>query len=129
MCSLIRSLSRAMLFVMLVTVFAPSFGWEAVSATGGHEEVVAVAQDVHMDHESHESHADCAGCDSHAAAPCDDLRHHCCPGHVLGHMSGGISSVSTPVVPVLRVFAVDGQPDRFSSRVPEGLERPPRFAA
>ena len=124
--SLIRSLSRAMLFVMLVTVFAPSFGWEAASASAGHEEVMIAVQDAHMDHEMH---ADCDGCDTHAAAPCDDLQHHCCPGHVLGHMSGGISSVSTPVLPMPHVFAVDGQPDRFSSRVPEGLERPPRFAA
>ncbi|UCV12940.1 hypothetical protein KI614_06970 [Dechloromonas denitrificans] len=124
--SLIRSLSRAMLFVMLVTVFAPSFGWEAVSATVGHEEMAVADQDVHM---AHEAHADCDGCDSHAAAPCDDLRHHCCPGHVLGHMSGGITSISTPILPLPRLFAVNGQTDRFSSRIPEGLERPPRFAA
>jgi hypothetical protein len=139
--TLFRSLSRWMLLVMLTTVLAPGFGWEV--AGGMLASAQAATADAHHDHHQHEAqlheHAgsmDCAdmalsGMGSAACAgsdmpPCDDLQHHCCPGHVLSHLSAALHAASSFLLPISQNIAVDRSSRQFSSRVPEGLERPPR---
>lgn len=138
--TLFRSLSRWMLLVMLTTVLAPGFGWEV--AGGMLASVQAAPAEVHHDHHQHEAqpvtqlHAhtgsmDCAdmdlgACGSSEMPPCDDLQHHCCPGHVLSHLSATLQAAPSFLLPLSRTVAVDRSSRQFSSRVPEGLERPPR---
>ncbi|WP_306603279.1 hypothetical protein [Azonexus sp.] len=132
--TLFRSLSRWMLLVMLTTVLAPGFGWEvAGGVAAAHAETVDhSSHDVHDHHavpvqHAHAPDAACDGCAGHEA-PCDDLQHHCCPGHVLSHFSAALHAAPSFLLPVSRFSAVDRSNRRFSSRVPEGLERPPRSA-
>lgn len=121
-----RLIARIVLTVMLATVFAPSFGWEALEATMGHE--LAASQPETMADDCHEHHGPAASQPEEARAA-GDLDHHCCPGHVLGHLLGGTSGNALRVPPAECRFAVDASCGAFSSRVPEGLERPPRLAA
>jgi hypothetical protein len=124
-----RSIVRFLLVVMLLTVLAPKFGWDAVSAVAPHAhagEAVTHAADgeaCHGHHGDAEDHR-AAGVDSHP-----DHVDHCCPGHVLGHMFGSIQDSATAHLPTGAAFFVAGPQERFSSRIPEGLERPPRAAA
>jgi hypothetical protein len=124
-----RSMVRFLMVVMLLTVLAPKFGWDAVSAVAPHAhagEVLAQAADGEDCH-GHHGHGG-----EHPAAPGDghpDHGDHCCPGHVLGHMFGGVP-VAVHAPPPSAPAPVASAPDaRFSSRIPEGLERPPKAAA
>lgn len=124
---LFRQISRCLLLIMLATVFSPSFGWEAVQAVAEHEHS-AMAADVDH-HAAHDTLCTGSGCDVQGEAPCADSQHHCCPGHQLGHLPGGVTAAQVLGLPlVLRLIGGDSDA-RFSSRVPEGLERPPRSAA
>ena len=139
--TLFRSLSRLLLLVMLATVLSPSFAWEAAQGMAAHEQPAAG----HGSHERHDAHHGLEGHDSlvyHDATlhdgcgsacagqdSCADTRHHCCPGYVLGHLLGGTGErlataiiVGAMDVPVVREA-------HFSSRIPDGLERPPRASA
>ena len=125
--SLFRPLARLLLAIMLATVLAPGFGWEAAGGAEAHDlsalVAMADAHDGHAMHDGHPSHQADA-----AAADCQDVSHHCCPGHVLGHLSGCLNGgLSLPQAAA--DVAVDGVDPRFSSRIPEGLERPPRAVA
>ena len=129
-----RAISRYLLLVMLATVFSPSFGWEALEGMPAPAQAVMAAQDDHHDHaamaDMHDH--DMAACDGsldHDSGPCNDLQHHCCPGHVLGHLPGGLSSGLQLPVPDADSVVLDGQLRPFSSHIAEGLERPPRAAA
>jgi len=122
-------IARLLLLVMLSTVFSPSFGWEMVDAVSPHEHGTAVVVEDHSGHDDHADHASLAAHDEHAAAACDDQDHHCCPGHVIGHLLGGLGAAGLAVMALADSFALDGHADRFASRIPEGLERPPRVAA
>lgn len=118
-------IARLLLLVMLSTVFSPSFGWEMVDAASPHEHgVSSVGVD---EHAGHEGHGALAVHDDQAA--CDDQDHHCCPGHILGHLPGSLGGSGLAVMVTADSFALYGHADRFASRVPEGLERPPRVAA
>ena len=115
---------RFLVMVMLLTVLSPKFGWESVSAAQAHVHTARVAYDEKAGHETH------GGCHQHDAAVNDDMGdHHCCPGHVLGHLPGGVGTA--PGLPQAGKSAVlpSDHAVRFSSRTPEGLERPPRAAA
>ncbi len=120
-----RLISRLLLLVMLSTVFSPSFGWELLDATAPHEHGALSAGD--DEHSGHDGHATAAVHDDQAA--CDDQAHHCCPGHILGHLPGGLTASGLAVMAMTDSFALDGQADRFASRIPDGLERPPKAAA
>ena len=139
-------IARWLLAVMLATVFSPSFGWELVDGAvpHAHSEQAAVGDEHPADHHAHgvasasasthdatAAHAgdDCAGCADMAVADCSDPQHHCCPGHVLGHLPASLRAVGVAVLALNDSFALDGAAARFSSRIPEGLERPPRAAA
>jgi hypothetical protein len=147
--TLFRSLSRWMLLVMLTTVLAPGFGWEV--AGGMLASAQAAPAEAHGDHHQHalphdsqpmaqlDEHAvgmDCAemglggtglgSCGGPDMPPCDDLQHHCCPGHVLSHLSAALHAAPSFLLPISQNIAVDRSNRQFSSRVPEGLERPPR---
>lgn len=124
---LFRQISRCLLLIMLATVFSPSFGWEAAQAVAEHEHsAIAVDAD---DHAAHDVLCVGGGCGEQDATPCADSQHHCCPGHQLGHLPGGVSAAQFLGVPPVLHLIVGDADARFSSRVPEGLERPPRSAA
>ncbi len=128
MFSVRRFLSRCLLAVMLATVFSPSFGWELVGGMGAGQAVVQGADEPPCHHAAPPEDEGCAGCPEHAS-PGGEWLHHCCPGHVLGHLPA-----SFPSFPVLGLVSAAerlpaGVATRFTSHVPEGLERPPRCAA
>jgi hypothetical protein len=143
--SALRTLiARWLLAVMLATVFSPSFGWELVEGAvpHAHSEQAADGEEHHADHHDHglastSMHAanalhaadDCSGCGDLTAGDCSDGQHHCCPGHVLGHLPASLRAVGVFVLALNDSFALDGAAARFSTRIPEGLERPPRAAA
>ncbi|KAB2918553.1 MAG: hypothetical protein F9K30_17755 [Dechloromonas sp.] len=140
--TLFRSVSRLLLLVMLATVFSPSFGWEVAQGMAAHDQPALgngshEGHDADHGHAGHDSHAqhhdatrhDACGSACSAQDSCADTRHHCCPGHVLGHLLGGTGErlaavivAGASVVPVACAAC-------FSSRIPDGLERPPRASA
>lgn len=132
-------LARWLLAIMLATVFSPSFGWELVDGALPHAHPAAAGEDLHAhgqspaDHEEASAHSqgtnECNGCTGPVAAACDDIQHHCCPGHVLGHLPASLGAHAVFVLTPASSLARIGQSARFSSRVPEGLERPPRPVA
>lgn len=125
-----RSLSRLLLLVMLATVFSPSFGWQAVQGMAAHDDGGAMhAVVAEAEHHAAAEAAACDTCPDHDPLACGEARHHCCPGHVLGHLPGSLAGIFPLAVPDGSNPAVDGGSDRFSTRPPEGLERPPRFSA
>jgi hypothetical protein len=132
--SLFHSVTRLLLLVMLATVFSPSYGWQAAQGLATHDEGAAMHAS-HDEHAGHDSHADqghdtCAGdCTGHAQEPCADTRHHCCPGFILGHLLGGTVDNVMPAIPTGSSVVLNGRDAHFSSRVPDGLERPPRTSA
>lgn len=144
-----RLLVRYLIVVMLLTVLSPKFGWESIGASVAHAHAAeqhaadsgAVAMAEADCHEHHAHHApamqdqpaaaldDAASADWLTAADADMGDHHCCPGHVIGHLLGGLSAgVALPSLSSLALLRPAGM-DRFSSRIPDGLERPPRAAA
>ena len=118
----LRSIARIVLLVLLATVFSPTFGWETAAGMDAHDHSVS-APEAHHD-------AGDDGCHGHdQPASGSDLEHHCCPGHVFGHLTGGLgAALQLPLSPGGKA-AVDGTQQRFSSRIPDGLERPPKAAA
>ncbi|WP_371322705.1 hypothetical protein VX159_09780 [Dechloromonas sp. ZY10] len=118
-----RMLSRILLMVMLATVFSPSFGWEIVEGSLPHDDAAAMRLVAATDGECH-GHVQ-----NDEAGATSDLSHHCCPGHVLGHLLGGVGEVGRLALPQAASLPVARDSGPFSSRIPEGLERPPRLAA
>lgn len=117
-----RLVFRLLLVVMLMTVLSPKFGWDAVSAVVPHAHAEEAA------HAMADADPDCHGHhDSYDGVP--EGGGHCCPGHVLGHLPGSVSGIAMLHPVVAGAFAGAGADTRFSSRIPEGLERPPRAAA
>lgn len=132
-----RLLSRCLLLVMLTTLFSPSFAGEVVG-------VFALTESMHESHD-HAAMAEphgqqdgpCVDCPEHAAAgdmalhdDCDrDVDHHCCPGHVLGHLAGALGAMPAALPTAGSSSTLDRSVRRFSSRSVDGLERPPRAAA
>ncbi|WP_374327574.1 hypothetical protein [Azonexus sp.] len=120
-----RLLARLLLLIVAASALFPgqlllACAAEAVpamhhAAATGH--AMTMAQDSAAD--------DCGGCPGEQAPlPCDDAQHLCCPGHLPGYPPAVAGE--TPAVPVGIRLIADRRLDDFSSRVPEGLERPPR---
>lgn len=127
---LTRLVSRLLIMIMLLTVFSPSFGWESAGGMAAHEHPAALADEHGHDHHGHDAHGDAGPVDAdHAQPVCGDGQHHCCPGHVLGHMPGGLTAGLSLPTPDGDNAPVDARQGSFSSRIPDGLERPPRVAA
>lgn len=138
-----RLVARLLLLVMLTTVFSPGFAWEAVEGMAGHAHpegghasmAVATADHAHAashvdaEHAAMTLHDGCADGCANAAEGCGETLHHCCPGHVLGHLLGGTGASVAAVIVAGESALPAGRDTRFSSRIPEGLERPPRSAA
>jgi hypothetical protein len=115
--ALFRLISRWLLLVMLATVISPSFGWEMVPAMAGQEHAAMLEIDEHAGHDMS------AAADQAAADCCAEPQHQCCLGHQLGHPQGSSFALFMPpsTATITMVFS-----ERFFTRVPEGLERPPR---
>lgn len=129
-------ISRCLLAVWLVTVTSPSFAWDLVDGAQPHEH--AVMHELPDGHEEHEMHAEATHQDHGPCCPtqhegqddsCEDAHHHCCPGHVLGHLPAGLFSSGFAIPTLPDVTPSTSLSFTFLSRVPEGLERPPRHAA
>lgn len=132
--SLFHSVTRLLLLVMLATVFSPSYGWQAAQGMATHDDGPAMhaSHDEHAGHDgdADQGHDSCASdCAEHAQQSCADTRHHCCPGFILGHLLGGTVASIMPAIPAGSSVVLNGRDARFSSRVPDGLERPPRASA
>lgn len=130
-----RVVLRFLVVVMLLTVLSPKFGWDSLGAMSAHVHAAGMSadgerrggQDAAHDH-GHETMADCHG-HRRSGAEVDSGDHHCCPGHVLGHLLGGLGAqIGVPSIVPAAVMP-EGIAKRYSSRIPEGLERPPRTAA
>lgn len=121
-----RLISRYLLLLILASVLSPGFAGEIARemAEGAHQQNESVAMAV-VDHDGcHET----SGAPDHGSQPsdagcCTDSLHHCCPGHQLGHLSALDFVALPPASPLLVGMAVS---EAFLTRVPEGLERPPR---
>ena len=115
--ALFRLISRWLLLVMLATVISPSFGWEAVPAMAEHEHAAMLEMDEHAGHEMS------AAADQTDTNCCADPLHQCCLGHQLGHPQGSSFALFMPPSTAAIAMLLS---ERFLTRVPEGLERPPR---
>ena len=111
-----RLFSRLLLLIMLATVFSPSFGWEMIEGSQSHDDSppLNLAQ---------VDHADCHEHTLHDAPNGGELNHHCCPGHVLGHLPATLSQSPVLTLPRGSTPPDTGDCAAFSSRPPEGLER------
>ncbi|MFV0370062.1 MAG: hypothetical protein ACK5JI_00255 [Azonexus sp.] len=123
-----RLCSRLLALVLALTVLAPGFGWEVAGyANAGTHVLPHASAEAHagMDAGAHAGHdADCATPDE-----CGGNHHHCCPGHVLGHLPVyPVAALRVPLLTGAQMPILEGAA-AFSSRVPQGLERPPRFYA
>jgi uncharacterized protein involved in copper resistance len=115
-------LSRFLVLILLLTVLAPGFGWQAA---GGMTMEMAAVDAPHAHHgDGHDM--PCGDMDAHCAdEACAEMQHHCCPGHILNHLA----VQQTALMPVFAGNAsslLDRGDRDFASRVPAGLERPPR---
>ena len=124
---LLQKISRLMLLVILTTVFSPSFGWEAANSMVTHEQAGLAGHEIDAMNHHAAAAADRDGCPGHESAGCAETQHHCCPGHQLGHLQGGIVDGLQLSLPASAASLSDTAISRFTSRVPEGLERPPRL--
>lgn len=121
------------MLILSATFLAPGFGWQFAGGTMNDVQASAAhdmaEHGMHMRADAQDSgHSmPCADCDSGNHGPCGEMQHHCCPGHVLGHLASGLPVIHI-AQPTVSALAVDRDPSRFSSRIPEGLERPPRPA-
>lgn len=122
---LFRSVTRLLLLVMLATVFAPSFGWQVAQGMAAHDVSPAAHDAAHAHDHDHGASAPQAA--EHDA--CAEGGHHSCPGHFFGHLIGGTADAFLPAIAGAGAAVLIGRQTRFSSRVPEGLERPPRASA
>ncbi|BBN87399.1 hypothetical protein [Azospira sp. I09] len=100
---LTTAIARGLLAVMLAGFLTPTFGWEMVSAAAPHDHA-AVAEHHHGDQGAHDSlqhtqhDQDCAP--QHHTAGDDGQgqpgHHHCCAGHVFGHLIGLTADATLP---------------------------------
>lgn len=121
--------SRLLALVLALTVLAPGFGWEVAGyASAG--TVHAVPDGAGADHHHASSAHDAAhGADCVTPDECGGNHPHCCPGHVLGHLPGHLASaLRLPLLTGAQALTLENG-IAFRSRVPQGLERPPRFYA
>ncbi|MCK6390744.1 MAG: hypothetical protein L6Q40_06940 [Azonexus sp.] len=139
-----------MTLILSATFLAPGFGWQLAGGvmgdalamrdhgTQGHTLPMHEMGDhpsANHDMSGHHAHAmattahdaPCTDCDHGDQAPCAVQHHHCCPGHVLGHLASSVA-LGHGVLPIGAFLAVDRDTSEFSSRSPEGLERPPKSA-
>ncbi len=128
---IVRLFSRWLVALMLATVLSPSFGWQALEAMSAHEHgddqhLVPAGDSMVLDTHDH------AGCSGHDLAVPDSAHEsvdHCCPGHVLGHLLGGIAANGLLPIPANGRAGFEALTSTFTSRISEGLDRPPRHAA
>lgn len=75
-------------FVMLATVLAPRFGWEAAASLSAHAESASLDGDIHEAHECTEP-----------ADQGESVQHegHGCPGHAFGHLGWVVGSGSLAI--------------------------------
>lgn len=143
MARLLPHLARYLLVVLLLGVLSPAVGIDLAqamthAAQGTHAPLVKGAEQVGpAEHAASVASSDdqavmaddCSACPGHAAdaSPCHDQQHHCCPGHLAAYPP--LAASLLPMHPLPRdLLTVDRAPQRFSSCVPAGLERPPRPA-
>jgi hypothetical protein len=121
-----RLLSRVILMVMLATVLSPDFGWALVEGSQPHDDAATLRL---IEAEAALPQADCHAHEAVDAAGGADAAHHCCPGHVLGHLLGGVAETGPLLLATGDARPLERDAGAFSSRIPDGLERPPRAAA
>ncbi len=140
-------LSRCLLAVMLATVLSPTYAWASLEGMAPHAHHAA-AEAGHEAHHAADAVAGHEGCGGHEMAAhavgghgdvaagsqlpeqaTTDVSDHCCPGHIFGHLFGALNGALLPDLSSAADAALVIASSTFSSRTPEGLERPPRSAA
>lgn len=108
-----------MLAVLLTTLLAPTFGWEATAGQAGHGHYVVALADAQGedDHEHQGAISDGESSGSH--------QHHGCAGHMFGHLSATLGTRPALVLLDAGDAASPRQMPGFNSSVPRRLDRPP----
>lgn len=110
-----RLISRVLLLIVTLTIMSPHFAWEAMAPDAHHDAETSnlVLIDAH-DHEA-----------SHPSF--DHHDEHACSGHMFSHLPAQISGALAPFAVVAADVFTHLDETPVSSRVPDLLERPPRF--
>lgn len=114
---LLRHLSWTMLIVMLATVLAPTFAWEAVAG-----------ERAHIDHS--ESYGDALEPQEHHGVPQrgdpDSPHQHPCAGHAFGHLAAVLGVFPSPSLAGLADEVAGDNPLTRLSHAPQVPEHPPQ---
>jgi hypothetical protein len=109
--------------LLLATVLAPSFSWEALAGQAAHDHDVVAPGDTHCQ-DSHDRHSTATDYGDEAAH-----HHHVCAGHMLSHLSATPGGAASPTL-------LDGDdatlPERLQgvlTSFPKRLDRPPHAPA
>jgi len=108
-----------MLAVLLATVLAPSFGWEASAGRSAHgfDEVALVDADGGEGH----GHSD----PGMGGGTMDSHQHHGCAGHMFGHLLATLGAGTAPVFLSAGDSPVAERSPGAITSFPRRLDRPP----
>ena len=109
-----------MLAVLLATVLAPSFGWEASAGQTAHgHDVLALGDAQGGDGHDHQDTGTDTGCmNSH--------QHHGCAGHMFGHLFVVPCNEAAPAFIDLGEAIAAGRQRDLITPFPKRLDRPPQ---
>jgi hypothetical protein len=111
----LKSIASALLAILLATVLAPSFGWEASAAQASHADEVSAPSDA-RNHERHDATDHESGISHH---------HHGCAGHMFGHLFVTLDEAAGLVVPDAGEAMLPEHLPGVLSSFPKRLDRPP----
>ena len=112
-----------MLAILMTTVLAPSFGWEASAAQTAHgHDVLALDDAQGGDGHDHQGGGTDSGCmNSH--------QHHGCAGHMFGHLFAVLCNDAAPAFFDPREAISAGRQRGLITPFPKRLDRPPHPSA
>ena len=114
----LRSIARLLIAILLATVLAPSFAWEAAAGRAAHEHEIAAPDAGPSAHDE-------GGYTSEHHANEDSHHHHGCAGHSLGDLPGYLGVASAFALPDPDRDVFPESPAGFPSPFPDRLDRPP----
>ena len=112
-----------MLAVLLATVLAPSFGWEASAGQTAHGHDVLALGDAQGgdDHDHQDAGTEPGNMNSH--------HHHGCAGHMFGHLFAVLCNDAAPAFLDPREAISAGRQRDLITPFPKRLDRPPHASA
>ncbi len=114
-----KCIASVLLAVLLATVLAPSFGWEASAgqAAHGQDEAALAGVQVSDEHDHSDAGIDGGSMDSH--------QHHGCAGHMFGHLFVTLGVDTALVFLDASDSAVAARLPGAITSFPRRLDRPP----